>query len=153
MSLRQEESLGSVDQQRENGIVKKHNTRKQTWRHEKEHGVRRFKCNQYNKAFTLLQNLKSHEIAHTILNPYKCGYCEKTFLYSSHLHTHERTHSGVHVKPYKCSHCEKAFARLQCLQNHEKNTHSGVKPYKCSHCDKEFTCSSYLKKHVRDILA
>ncbi|KFQ56421.1 Zinc finger protein 180, partial [Nestor notabilis] len=36
-----------------------------------------------------------------------CSECGKSFVRSTHLRTHERTHSGL--KPYACGACGKSF--------------------------------------------
>ena len=65
---------------------------------------------------------KNHERTHTGEKPYKCQFCDKSFMQKSDLNKHERTHTGE--KPFKCSRCPERFITSTRRQKHFKSKHS-----------------------------
>ncbi|KAK2498794.1 hypothetical protein MC885_007579, partial [Smutsia gigantea] len=105
-----------------------------------------YKCSKCWKSFNNSSHLRTHQRTHSGEKPYKCSECGKCFSNSSHLIQHLRTHTGE--KPYQCGECGKSFSNTSHLIIHER-THTGEKPYKCPECGKSFSSSSHLIQHHR----
>ena len=79
--------------------------------------------------------------------------CTKAFSRLENLKTHKRAHVGE--KPYACefAECAKRFTNASDKAKHMNRTHSSVKRYACTvgggACDKAYTDPSSLRKHIR----
>ena len=78
--------------------------------------------------------------------PFKCSFCDSSFVHHTHLRIHERTHTGE--KPHQCRFCIRSFAQKGNLKVHEK-IHTGEKDFGCEYCTKAFITNAQLLVHMR----
>ncbi|KAJ8125672.1 hypothetical protein O1611_g7966 [Lasiodiplodia mahajangana] len=75
--------------------------------------------------------------------------CHKRFSQITHLHIHDRAHTGE--RPHKCSFdgCDKRFTQKGNLRTHERR-HKGERPFKChiEGCIKAFPQKGNLAAHL-----
>ncbi|CAH2226151.1 zinc finger 850-like [Pelobates cultripes] len=109
-------------------------------------GERHFSCRHCGKTFLRSTDLAKHEKSHTEERTYACNVCGKNFRRHTSLLIHARIHTGE--RPYQCTECGKSFVQRQHLTTHQR-THTGEKPFQCIECGKGFRWRSELLKHQK----
>ncbi|XP_030050150.1 zinc finger protein 664-like isoform X2 [Microcaecilia unicolor] len=114
--------------------------------HKRNHKTEKsFIATVYNKRFTQLSAVKSHQEPQT-REKHSCTMCNKSFTRLSGLKCHQNIHTGE--KAFRCTECNKSFGRLSSLKCHQR-IHTGEKPFRCTECNKSFNCVSSLTRHQR----
>ncbi|KAM3844376.1 zinc finger protein 24-like [Vipera latastei] len=104
------------------------------------------KCLICGKSFLCSSDLIVHRRTHTAERPHECPDCRKRFKTGSDLNRHRRIHTQE--KLYKCEICGKGFFQKWDLIIHHRS-HTGERPYKCLYCGKQFSYSSDRIRHQR----
>uniref|UniRef100_A0A3B4ATG3 C2H2-type domain-containing protein n=1 Tax=Periophthalmus magnuspinnatus TaxID=409849 RepID=A0A3B4ATG3_9GOBI len=81
----------------------------------------------------------------TVLSPYRCEECGRSYRHASSLLNHRHTHR---VGVFQCGVCPKTFCNLLALKNHRR-IHSEARRHLCPDCGKAFRVSSQLFAHRR----
>ena len=89
--------------------------------------------------------------SHSIVKPYACERCPKTFKQKTALNYHTNIHDGIkQLKQFTCDECGQDFCTKVALEHH-MNIHTGLTPFSCSFCGKQYrhpiTLASHEKKH------
>ncbi|CAG0888162.1 unnamed protein product [Darwinula stevensoni] len=106
--------------------------------------MRPFECDICGKSFKVKYALERHLLCHEQQQRFECGTCGKVFLKEGELRRHEVCH--VEEKPFKCEECGRKFKRKHTLVVHH-NVHSEVKPFECKFCRKSFKRKYELLYH------
>lgn len=101
--------------------------------HNLKHNYKTYPCDQCDKSFFSISELKLHQQRHSSLKEFKCTECDKAFSVKGNLRIHMRTHAKE--KPYKCDICGNCFSHPYSLVSHRR-IHTNEFPFKCSNCDK-----------------
>jgi KRAB domain-containing zinc finger protein len=116
-------------------------------------GIKDFKCELCEKAFTQKGNLKGHvNSVHKKLARYRCDLCD----YSSYLRANLETHSNsVHLKikkgpkNFKCDICDKAFSSKGLLDHHVNRIYKlPRKKFSCELCSSTSCAKCELKNKL-----
>lgn len=101
--------------------------------HNLEHNYQLHTCDQCNKSFFSVSELRLHQQRHSTEKEFQCTECKKAFSVKGNLRIHMRTHAKE--KLYKCDICENSFSHPYSLVSHRR-IHTNDFPFKCPDCDK-----------------
>ncbi|XP_072934304.1 uncharacterized protein [Epargyreus clarus] len=77
------------------------------------------KCDQCEKAFHKLSDLKKHQDVHSDIRKHPCPTCDMRFKDKSNLKRHMLSHTNE--KPFSCSGCGNKFKQVASLNRHKLN--------------------------------
>lgn len=105
-----------------------------------------------NRKFNAIKLINDHLIYHENPDQFKCLDCDKRFLESPSLITHqERMHRTDAEKPYACKKCPYRFISRGILNAHTRRTHERDKlRVKCPTCGKMLSGTVSLSLHIRN---
>ena len=103
-------------------------------------------CDLCGKKFYQPSHLARHMKGHRGIKDFKCDQCEKAFTSATTLSQHiDVVHRDK--KSFTCPECGHSFGRRGSLKTH-MSLHSSEFPFKCNICDKSFNLKQYLKNHM-----
>ena len=106
-----------------------------------------FKCKQCEKSFKITYSLSDNMLRHTGKNLRNCKGCDKRGTVTG-LKIHMQIHTEENLeKPYICDLCDQTFRSQYLLDSHLMN-HTGVRPFKCNICLKKFKTTLVVKVHT-----
>ena len=108
--------------------------------------AKQFACSKCEYRTYTIQNLRLHELRHTLTCP-KCNECFADFKdLNKHMTEQHSTRSCLHV----CSECGESYPTKSLLKFHEAKhaTKAGIKSFLCNRCGKGFTSDIALRQHV-----
>ena len=112
-------------------------------------GKKNHHCEDCDKSFSYLSDLKSHGKIHTCEKPFQCKICSKSFRWKVGLSNHEKIIHSTNKNlpnPHICKFCKKYFKSHSERERHER-IHTGERPFKCNVCQTRFSDTGALKGH------
>ncbi|XP_030052155.1 GDNF-inducible zinc finger protein 1 [Microcaecilia unicolor] len=83
---------------------------------------------------------------------FKCGTCEKEFLYEKSFLKHIKQIHGIFANVvYRCETCCQNFANRCNLKSHQRHVHSSERRFPCELCGKKFKRKKDIKRHVLQV--
>lgn len=121
-------------------------------------GERPYACEQCDYQCSSMGSLKNHilyshsNLPISILRPFQCDTCKKSFRNKSSLNKHKLVHKEK--KDFMCGSCSYSCRTMRQLKEHELDNHSGlsdllVKPYACEKCNFRFKHPGHLTRHLK----
>jgi len=110
-------------------------------------GTLPYMCDRCGRSFGYKTDLQNHMYtSHSRRRApvYICSFCSRQFYSTSHLASHERTHTGD--RPFTCDTCGKQFTQSGSLNVHRRS-HDEPQPFPCHVCGQRFASRQYAKKH------
>ncbi|XP_072052012.1 uncharacterized protein [Amphiura filiformis] len=110
---------------------------------------RPYKCTYCDKSFLQRGAREYHiKITHLKARPFVCEVCGKSFKENNELVKHNYTHTGE--RPFACHLCEYRCVRRDYLAKHIR-THTREHPYKCELCKETFMHKTNLNNHMKKV--
>ncbi|KAJ7419598.1 GDNF-inducible zinc finger protein 1 isoform X1 [Pitangus sulphuratus] len=83
---------------------------------------------------------------------FKCGTCEKEFLYEKSFLKHIQHSHGIAAElVLRCETCGQTFANRCNLRSHQRHVHSSERRFPCELCGKKFKRKKDVKRHILQV--
>uniref|UniRef100_A0A8C3QT59 GDNF-inducible zinc finger protein 1 n=1 Tax=Cyanoderma ruficeps TaxID=181631 RepID=A0A8C3QT59_9PASS len=83
---------------------------------------------------------------------FKCGTCQKEFLYEKSFLKHiQQSHGIASALEFRCETCAQTFANRCNLRSHQRHVHSSERRFPCELCTKRFKRKKDVKRHVLQV--
>ncbi|XP_037987382.1 GDNF-inducible zinc finger protein 1 [Motacilla alba alba] len=83
---------------------------------------------------------------------FKCGTCQKEFLYEKSFLKHvQQSHGIASALEFRCETCAQTFANRCNLRSHQRHVHSSERRFPCELCAKCFKRKKDVKRHVLQV--
>lgn len=107
-------------------------------------------CQECGQKFAKKKYLKNHVKRFSLTDenrPFKCLFCNHSFMHDKNRKFHERIHNR---KLITCCHCSLSFPDLAGARTHIDKEHQN-RVYACHECGFNFSNSSHLMRHKREV--